>query len=66
MERIHKEYTKDRGFIGDYDFEARLSELKNKQTETLNFLVSWSVIREIEKLKTAGALHRLTLVLENL
>lgn len=40
MERIHKEYTKDRGFIGDYDFEARLSELKNKQTETLNFLVS--------------------------
>ena len=50
MERIQKEYKKDRKLIGDFQFEARLSELKNKQTETLNFIVSGDVINKIQSL----------------
>lgn len=66
MERIHREYEKDRNLLGDYTFEARLSELKNKQTETLNFIVSGPVVRKFEELRTQNALHRMTLVLETL
>lgn len=66
MKRIHREYKKDRELIGDYKFTARLSELKNKQTETLNFIVSGDVVREFEKLRLQGTLHRLTLVLESI
>lgn len=66
MQRIQKEYKKDRELLGDYKFEARLSELKNKQTETLNFIVSGEVVRKIETLRLQNALHRMTLVLETL
>lgn len=66
MDRIHAQYEKDRKLLGDYTFEARLSELKNKQTETLNFIVSGEVVRKIEELQNLNALHRMTLVLETL
>lgn len=66
MERIQKEYKKDRELLGDYNFEARLSELKNKQTETLNFIVSWDIVRKIEALRIQNALFRMTLVLETI
>lgn len=66
MQKIHEDYKKERSMIWDFSFEARLSELKNKQTETLNFIVSGGVVREFEKMKNAWILHRLTLVLETI
>lgn len=53
MKRIHKEYEKDRKMLGDFKFSGQLSELKNKQTETLNFIVSGEVVRKFEALKIA-------------
>ena len=53
MKRINKEYEKDRKMLGDFKFSGQLSELKNKQTETLNFIVSGEVVRKFEALKIA-------------
>jgi len=66
MQRIQNEYKKDRKLLGDYRFEARLSELKNKQTETLNFIVSGEVIRKFESLMLNNGLTRMILVLETI
>jgi hypothetical protein len=66
MERIQNEYKKDSKMLGQFKFEARLSELKNKQTETLNFIVNGEIVREFERLRTTNALHRMVLVLETI
>lgn len=67
MEKLHKEYEKDRRILWDYSFDARLSELKNRWiNESLNFMVWWEIIRKIESLNSTNWLSKMILVLENL
>lgn len=64
MKKIHVEYKKEREMMWDYEFEGRLSEIKNKNTESLNLIVSGEVVRQIEKLKHNNCLHRMILILK--
>jgi hypothetical protein len=67
MQRIHKEYKRDRKRIGDYKFYGRVSEVKNKGKESLNLIVDSETIQYLEKLAKSGiSTGRLCLVLEEI